>query len=173
MKNLYKVAATAVAGLLMLSAMPLLAHGGHNNLIQLRAEPGHLYLETHLNASTLTSFDTNQDGKLTQTEFDQQLPAIKQWLQAYFSVSNAAGERLTPNLFDLPISESETGKQGEIRISHIHLIQQYAWATAPLLKVTLKPLESGKQLLLFKEDGFFMKPLGDTPLELTVNAPAQ
>ena len=173
MKRLNKAAATAVASLLLLSAAQVAAHGGHNNLIQLRAEPARLHLETHLDAATLSSFDENKDGQLTQTEFDTQLPAIKQWLQAYFSVRNEAGELLTPSLFDLPVSESETGKSGETRISHVHMVQQYAWSLAPTLKVTLKPFEQGKRLLLFKEGGFFMRPLDNEPLELTVSAPAQ
>lgn len=173
MKRLNKAAATAVASLLLLSAAEVAAHGGHNNLIQLRAEPTRLHLETHLDATTLASFDTNQDGQLTQTEFEQQLPAIKQWLQQYFSVRNEVGELLTPSLFDLPISESESGTQGVTRISHVHMVQQYAWSAAPTLKVTLKPFEQGKQLLLFKEGGFFMRPLDNTPLELTVSAPTK
>jgi hypothetical protein len=173
MKSLNKAVATAAASLLLLSTTPVMAHGGHNNLIQLRAEATRLHLETHLDAATLASFDENQDGQLTQTEFDKQLPAIKQWLQEYFSVRNDTGELLTPSLFDLPVSESEAGTQGETRISHVHMVQQYAWPATSTLKVTLKPFEQGKQLLLFKEGGFFMRPLDNTPLELTVSAPAK
>ena len=70
MKLLKKAVATAAASLLLLSTTPVMAHGGHNNLIQLRAEPARLHLETHLDAATLSSFDENKDGQLTQTEFD-------------------------------------------------------------------------------------------------------
>lgn len=123
------------------------AHGGHDPRLKVAVSETEIRVETSLDVEAFMAFDTNNDGKLTVTEYETHSKEIAAWVDSNLQLIDENEKPLKAYFADAPIVDRDHLKK-KSPIENIKILRRYKFDENPgALKLAVMFYDNSPELL--------------------------
>jgi len=139
---------------LALISLEAFAHGGHDPRLKVAVSETEIRVETSLDVEAFMAFDTNNDGKLTVTEYETHSKDIAVWVDSNLQLLDENEKPLKAYFADAPIVDRDHLKK-KSPIENIKILRRYKFDENPgALKLAVMFYDHSPELLYTRAGSF-------------------